>query len=521
MSKEYKIRNGLVINDSTVITGITNDSGLTNLSTVLPTSNAVKGYVDSKISIESSILNSQINSVAVIISSETSQRISADSSLYSIISTEISQRTSVDSSIVSSLSSEISTRTNADSSLNTSISIETSQRISVDSSLSTVLNNKLNISGGTLTGNLTGITLGLTSQLYLSGITNDATQNDVLYYNTTTKEITYGTKPSGGTPGGLNTYIQYNSGNTFSDSSNLTWNNSSLNVSGNYNTLSSNIVLRSSSIGVSNQVNNIRETYSSGNIKIEMYDTIWKNLFYIQNDYGSNGNIFAGYYSGHALANGLLNTGYGTYSLLNVSGGSSNTAIGTNALNFLTSGSYCTAIGAQSGEQGNTSNGIYVGAYAGKYETVSNKLFIDSLDRVDESTARTSSIIYGVISGVSSNQELYFNATSYTKRLVKTYQLLTSSASITMNVRNGQNARVVLGVSATLTLSNLADGDEGNIVIIQDAVGNRTLTVSPTPRVINGGAGVIKLSTTANSVDMLSYTYDGTYLYITYGKNYS
>ena len=46
MSKIFKIHNGLVINDTQIITGVTDNSGLTNQSDVLPTSNAVKGYID-------------------------------------------------------------------------------------------------------------------------------------------------------------------------------------------------------------------------------------------------------------------------------------------------------------------------------------------------------------------------------------------------------------------------------------------------------------------------------------------
>lgn len=109
----------------------------------------------------------------------------------------------------------------------------------------------------------------------------------------------------------------------------------------------------------------------------------------------------------------------------------------------------------------------------------------------------------------------------WAKGCIKPYQALTSATSVTMNVRSGQNARITLGHNVTLTLSNLADGDEGNIVITQDATGSRTLTVSPTPKVINGGGGAIVLTGTANSTDMISYTYTNSILYITYGKNYS
>ena len=104
---------------------------------------------------------------------------------------------------------------------------------------------------------------------------------------------------------------------------------------------------------------------------------------------------------------------------------------------------------------------------------------------------------------------------------IKTYQTLTSGTSIVMNVNTGQNAKVTLAHNATLTLSNLVDGDEGNIIVTQDGTGGRTLVILPTPKVINGGGGTLTLTGTANSIDILSYTYDGSRLFITYGKNYT
>jgi len=143
------------------------------------------------------------------------------------------------------------------------------------------------------------------------------------------------------------------------------------------------------------------------------------------------------------------------------------------------------------------------------------------------------SIIVGDYNG---GCDLYFNGskkaetetyglliTGYGKAegFVKAYQTLSSATTVTMNVRNGQNARITLGHNVTLTLSNLTDGDEGNIVVTQDSTGGRTLTISPTPKVINSGGGTITLTGTANSIDMLSYTYTNSVLYITYGTNYT
>jgi len=103
----------------------------------------------------------------------------------------------------------------------------------------------------------------------------------------------------------------------------------------------------------------------------------------------------------------------------------------------------------------------------------------------------------------------------------KVYQNLTSASTITMNTNTSLNANVTLTSNTTITLSNLTSGDEGNIIVKQDATGGRTITLSPTPEVISGGDNTIYLTSTANAVDIISYTYNGTTLYVTYGNHYN
>lgn len=104
--------------------------------------------------------------------------------------------------------------------------------------------------------------------------------------------------------------------------------------------------------------------------------------------------------------------------------------------------------------------------------------------------------------------------------LKKSYQTLTSAATITMNIESGLNAKLVLGHNVVLTLDNLTNGSEGNIIIVQNA-SNFTLSILPGPYVINGGGGSIVLTDGAGAITILSYTYDGTNLYINYGSNYT
>lgn len=139
-------------------------------------------------------------------------------------------------------------------------------------------------------------------------------------------------------------------------------------------------------------------------------------------------------------------------------------------------------------------------------------------------------LIMPSISAATTNYTLYYNDTngsvSYGVKptgggIDTSYQTLTSSASVTMDVENGKNAKITLAHNATLTLTNLSDGDEGNIIITQDSGGGNSINISPTPYVIDDGSGQITLTGTGNSIDILSYTYDGTRLFITYGTNYT
>lgn len=84
-----------------------------------------------------------------------------------------------------------------------------------------------------------------------------------------------------------------------------------------------------------------------------------------------------------------------------------------------------------------------------------------------------------------------------------------------------QNARLTLGGNRTLAFSGLAEGMNGTLIVKQDATGNRTLALPSGSKVVNSGASGVILSTAANAVDILTWIYDGTNVFWTYGKNYT
>jgi len=106
-----------------------------------------------------------------------------------------------------------------------------------------------------------------------------------------------------------------------------------------------------------------------------------------------------------------------------------------------------------------------------------------------------------------------------------TYATLTDGATITWAIGSGayQNAKVTLGGNRTLNITGPLNGGQYTLEIVQDATGSRTLALGTgcTWKVIGGGAGAITLSTAANAIDVLSFTYDGTNCLATLGKNFN
>jgi hypothetical protein len=138
-------------------------------------------------------------------------------------------------------------------------------------------------------------------------------------------------------------------------------------------------------------------------------------------------NIVAiGYYSARGLGNygcsfgnesarymsGANNAVFGYYTGRGQSGslGTNNCLFGYYVAPLIRQAYFNSVFGAEAGGAiVDNDYGVYLGAYAGKYETASYKLFIDSLDRTDEATGRTSSLLYGEFNATPSSQYLTIN----------------------------------------------------------------------------------------------------------------
>tara|TARA_Y100001973_G_C5150852_1_gene308037 strand:+ start:78 stop:980 length:903 start_codon:yes stop_codon:yes gene_type:complete len=97
---------------------------------------------------------------------------------------------------------------------------------------------------------------------------------------------------------------------------------------------------------------------------------------------------------------------------------------------------------------------------------------------------------------------------TFTKQVAGTPVTLTDAASIALNLTTGTNFIVSLGGNRTLeNPSNAAVGQTGQIYVIQDSTGSRTLAFGDAYNFENSQTPV--MSTSANSVDLLVYNVRG------------
>ena len=101
-----------------------------------------------------------------------------------------------------------------------------------------------------------------------------------------------------------------------------------------------------------------------------------------------------------------------------------------------------------------------------------------------------------------------------------TFQTLVSGVTA-WDIANGVNAEVTLTGASILSVTGVQDGDYGTLIVRQDAVGGHTLGLPANFKVVNGGGGAITLSAGANEEDIISWVYDGTDFFISYGLNFT
>lgn len=89
------------------------------------------------------------------------------------------------------------------------------------------------------------------------------------------------------------------------------------------------------------------------------------------------------------------------------------------------------------------------------------------------------------------------------------------------NLRKGYNAKITLTADRTIILDQLTSGDYGTLEVIQGGSGSYTLGLPTGSKVSGGGNGMVTLSTSVGSIDILSFYYNGTYLYWNISTDFS
>jgi hypothetical protein len=122
---------------------------------------------------------------------------------------------------------------------------------------------------------------------------------------------------------------------------------------------------------------------------------------------------------------GIRNTGLGVSSMVFNTTGSENTAMGTSALYnnetgvantcggygslFSQTGNESTALGYLAGRDHASSRGLFLGAYAGRYETGGDCLYIDVRDRSNTAGDKALALLYGTFAATAAGQTLRIN----------------------------------------------------------------------------------------------------------------
>lgn len=106
--------------------------------------------------------------------------------------------------------------------------------------------------------------------------------------------------------------------------------------------------------------------------------------------------------------------------------------------------------------------------------------------------------------------------------LYSAFTLLTDGATVTWNMAtDSYNARVTLGGSRVLNITNVQNGMSGCLKITQDGTGGWALELPASSYFVNGGDAGYALSSAPGSIDILTFIYDGTRFLWSIGNNYT
>jgi hypothetical protein len=179
------------------------------------------------------------------------------------------------------------------------------------------------------------------------------------------------------------------------------------------------------------------------------------------------------------LSNSADNTGVGSTALQSNTSGSGNVAMGFQTLTNNTSGSSNTALGRHALITNSTgSNLTALGNHAGAYETGSNALYIDAIDRTNTAGDKAGALLYGTFNATPSNQTLKING-----QLTLPYQT-DFNAAIALTGSAGTSGQVLTsaGTGATPTWTTPTTGTVTSV----SATAGTGISVSGSPITSSG-----------------------------------
>ena len=155
-------------------------------------------------------------------------------------------------------------------------------------------------------------------------------------------------------------------------------------------------------------------------------------------------------------------------------------------------------------------------------------LFSDVISATTYNNLPVSGLTEGSNISLTNNDGNYTVAVTGVTNPINTYFNAGSGTTVNWDV-SGQstNYDITLTGTTTLNLSNVRNGEYGTIIVRQDGVGGRTLTLGTvngsagTHRVANGGGGSIILTSNASAIDILTFTYNGSVMFWTVGNDYT
>jgi len=354
----------------------------------------------------------------------------------------------------------------------------------------------------TSTGSLTGLTVS-----NATGIVNFVTTANVSLGDVANLHISGGTANyvlktdglgnlswtaqtgGGGTPGGSNTYAQFNDGGSFGGVAGFTFDKvtntlTATNIAGNGSALTS--------LTGANVTGTVGSATTAGTVTTAAQPNITST--------GSLTGLTVSNATGVVNFVTTANVSLGDVANLHISGGTANYVLKTDGAGTL-------SWVAQSGGGGTPggSNTYVQFNDGGTFGGVANLTF--------DKTTNTLSTTNITITGTASPANLV--TVKYNEGVIAGGN--TGAATITPNAAAGTIYNYTLTGNITLSsLTNAVAGTGMTIILTQDGTGNRTLTST-----MKFLGGVKTLSTAASAIDIMSVFYDGTTYYASLGKGFA